>query len=295
MPHLALFFSQLGIGKEEIIEKLFHYYVKLRGWLVKPNDINELFFLINRWNEKRWRRFNKKIFRKSTEFFPIKKWRGKGVARRNQLGSELLAFLDNPEAVFNDKAQVLKAGRSATVIKTVLDKQDVVIKRYNMKSIWHFLRRMFRSTRAEESWHLSHKLNLFDIAAAKPIAYFEKKFLFFSSASYFVSEYIGSENLGDSLTRHANDRETISKLVKRTAELLKNLAKLEITHGDLKVTNILIDSSLRPILIDLDGAKEHFSQASLHRAWRAEIRRFLRNFAEQPEWREMFLRELGEV
>jgi len=292
MRNLALFFSQLGVGKEDAIEKLFYHYVKLRGWLLKPNDVNELFLLINQWNNRRWRRFEKKIFRNSTDFFSIKKWWCQGMTRRNHLRKDLHFFLENPDFFFNDNAIFLKRGRSATVIRVQLDECDVVIKRYNVKSIWHFLRRFFRNTRAKESWHLSNKLNLFDIATAKPIAYLEKRFLFFASTSYFISEYVSNEHLGDYLSHHKNELDEVNQLIKRTSELLKNLAKLEITHGDLKITNILIDAMLRPILIDLDGACEHFSPSSLHRAWYAEINRFLENFQSQPEWREKFGKEL---
>jgi serine/threonine protein kinase len=55
-----------------------------------------------------------------------------------------------------------------------------------------------------------------------------------------------------------------------------------MTHGDLKITNILIDEHEHPVLIDFDGAKEHASKARLKKSWHEEIKRFLANFASNP-------------
>ena len=49
--NLALFLSQLGVGVEECQEKLFRYYAKSRGWMLKSEDINEIYFLIKKWND----------------------------------------------------------------------------------------------------------------------------------------------------------------------------------------------------------------------------------------------------
>ena len=68
--------------------------------------------------------------------------------------------------------------------------------------------------------------------------------------------------------------EKIQNMVKRISLLLKNVAKVEITHGDLKITNILINAAEQPVLIDLDGAAEHGSLSRLRKAWQNELARF---------------------
>ena len=67
---------------------------------------------------------------------------------------------------------------------------------------------------------------------------------------------------------------------------------LKLTHGDLKITNLLLDKHQQPTLIDLDGMKEHHSSKALKRTWHKEVQRFLQNFEEQQKVRGKFEKEL---
>ena len=127
---------------------------------------------------------------------------------------------------------------------------------------------------------------------ARPIAYLNKKWLCFNGKSYFMMEYISGMHAGDFFAQHPQ-HEKNAEIIKRIMNLLSNITKLKITHGDLKITNILIDTKEKPILIDLDGAAEHASSSSLHGAWKREIKRFLKNFKDQPELMEKFRAELN--
>jgi len=293
MENLALFLAQLGAGYEEYQEKLFRHYAKARGWLLKQEDIVELFLLIKKWNSERWQQFEKKIFRNSSHYGCIRDFRTFTMYDRQYAYPDFLHFLHHPETAFHHPtAVVLKSGRSATVIKVKLDHHEFVIKRYNLKNLWHRLRRCLRPTRAWASWRLAQKLELFGIHTAKPAAFIEKRYLGFRSQSYYVTEYVSGERADQYFTAHQHQEETIMTMIKRVTTLLRNLRKVEVTHGDLKITNILIDKDKQPVLIDLDGAMEHASLSSLRAAWRKEIKRFLRNFQHQPVIREKFKAEL---
>ena len=78
----------------------------------------------------------------------------------------------------------------------------------------------------------------------------------------------------------------------RVCGLLRSLLSLRMSHGDLKMTNILLDKHYQPILIDLDGMQEHTHGKTLRKSWRKELHRFLRNFDVGSEIRESFEREL---
>jgi tRNA A-37 threonylcarbamoyl transferase component Bud32 len=177
-------------------------------------------------------------------------------------------------------------------VKITLDGNDYVVKRYNMKNFWHRLRRCLRQTRAASSWRLAQKLSLFDIPTARPVAFIEKRFFCFRTTSYYVTEYVSGEHAGEYFSRHYNQNEKTTNMIKRISMLLKSVAKIEITHGDLKITNILIDSADQPVLIDLDGASEHFSLIGLRKAWQKELERFLFNFNANPMLRKKFESEL---
>jgi len=290
MQNLALFLSQFGAGMEMYQEKLFRFYAKSRGWLLKQEDITDMFFMIKAWNEQRWLRFSKKIFRNSTHFARQRDWQTLGMYNRYYAAPELFEFLQHPDMAFvHESAVSLKAGRSSTVVKVTLDGRDLVVKRYNIKNFTHYLRRCLRPTRAYSSWRLAQKLNLFGIATAKPVAFIEKRFLNLRGTSYYVTEYVPGQHASDYFQAQAVG----TTMIERIVQLLKTLAKVSITHGDLKATNILINTEDKPVLIDLDGAIEHVSLSSLHHAWRKEIKRFLQNFYDQPSLLDQFKTELS--
>lgn len=289
MQNMALFLAQFGVGHEALQTQLYQYYASARGWALKPEDINELQFEIKRINENRWRRYAKKIFRNCTAFKRIKTLSRKGMFDRSYDGAEFQAFLKNPDAVFQHVGvKMLKNGRSSTVIKVPLDGRELVIKRYNLKSIGHRLRRMLRQTRAAKSWRLANKLRLFGIATAKPVAYIENNVLGFRGRSYYVTEYVSGENVVSVIAKNQESEEIVDRVV----DVLKNLVRVDMTHGDLKASNIIIDADHHPVIIDLDGAAEHISLSGLRRAWKKEIGRFLQNFDVMPSVREMFVRKL---
>lgn len=289
MNNLALFLSQLGVGVQAFQEKLFKHYAKARGWLLKPEDIGELFLLIKHWDEVRWQRFEKKIFRECSDFSRINDFSTVGMYDRHYAGPEFMELIKDPELAFSHASlTMLKNGRSTTVVKVTLDNKDYVVKRYNMKNVIHRLRRCLRPTRAMKSWRLAQKLNLFGVRTAKPVAFIEKRFLGLRHKSYYLTEYIEGMHAREFFMREGNNEEKTSGMVKKITELLKGIATLKITHGDLKLTNILINQQFQPVLIDLDGAQEHASFSSLRAGWRKEIKRLLDNFQDQPNISEKF-------
>lgn len=292
LKNIALFTCQLGALTNQQQEKLFLYYGKCRGWVIKQEDIFEFFAAIKKYNLHRWQQYEKKIFRTSTQFVALHEWARLTVADRAYQGPAFNEFLKNPEQIFADEnTHYLKKGRSTTVIKANFDGHDLVIKRYNLKNFMHRLRRCLRRTRAYTCWRYAQKFQLFRVQTAKPVAFIEKRILGFRGISYFVTEYVPGVNAQHFLTK-SDDKEVRAAVIKSIAALLKQVAKLELTHGDLKVTNILINELQIPTLIDLDGAAEHLSLSGLRAMWRKEIKRFLENFKNEPELLTQFEMEL---
>jgi len=288
LDHLGLFFAQLGVGTEQLQQELFQTYVRARGWIVKSVDVRYLQTVIKKWHRRRWQRYVAKLKRSSSAFAKIatpQKWI---MYDRNYDLPEFQQFLANPEAIFNQQpTKILKAGRTSTVAKITLDNKVFVVKRYNVKGVWHWLRRSLRPTRAVASWQLAHLLRLFGIPTAKPVACIEKRFLGLRNKSYFVMEYISGAHLGDYFKHYQKEDTRFVTMAARVMALFNNLAKLRISHGDLKMTNILIENE-RPILIDLDGVTEHRSVKKVQRAYKNEIKRFMQNWEDRPDVKKLF-------
>jgi RIO-like serine/threonine protein kinase len=198
------------------------------------------------------------------------------------------AFLSHPENAFaHTQMEVLKSGRSSTVIKTPIGDDTFAIKRHNIKNTFHWMRRTLRKTRADQSWKLSNTLRLFGIATPKPIAFVEKHFLGLKNKSYFVMEYIKGPNLAEYFANYQPEDAHYEKIAVRVLALLKNISKLKMSHGDLKASNILISND-QPVLLDLDGMKEHKTQRQANQAYKKDIKRFMKNWKNQPLVRALF-------
>jgi tRNA A-37 threonylcarbamoyl transferase component Bud32 len=290
IKHLALFFSQLGVGTEKLQEYLFDVYVKARSWIVRPADRELLQKSLEKYNKSRWIRYLKKIFRNSSSFAKIETTRQSIMYDREYASEEFLNFLKNPDVIFiHPDTRMLKNGRSSTVVKVKIGEKTLVVKRYNMKNLWHWLRRCLRMTRAATSWRLAHRLQLFGVPTAKPVAFIEYQFLGLHGTSYFVMEQIEGENLGDYFANYDESQPKFSEMAEKVMAIINNLAKLYITHGDLKNTNILVHDE-HPMIIDLDGMVEHNSWSSLNRSWEKEIQRFMKNWEHRPAVRALFKR-----
>jgi tRNA A-37 threonylcarbamoyl transferase component Bud32 len=164
-----------------------------------------------------------------------------------------------------------------------------VVKRYNIKNTWHWLRRSLRVTRAAQSWRLSNLLRLFGVPTAKPVAFIEKRVLGLRNKSYFIMEYVNGEHMGEYFAKYKEDDAHFEKIAMRVVTLLNNLTKLRVSHGDLKVTNILIEND-RPVIIDLDGMSEHASQAKASKAFKKDFKRFMKNWDRRPSVKALFER-----
>jgi tRNA A-37 threonylcarbamoyl transferase component Bud32 len=209
---------------------------------------------------------------------------------RDYMSDHFVKLLVNPEIAFADTTlEILKTGGSSTVAKIDIDGRSIVVKRYNIKDIWHWARRTLRSTRAATSWKLANTLRLFGVATPKPIAFIEKRFLGFRSKSYFVMEYIKGPNLFDYFANYQPNDLHLEKVAVKVVTLLKNITKMKMSHGDLKATNILISND-QPILLDLDGMKQYTTLSKANRVYKTEIKRFMKNWDRQPAVKALFER-----
>lgn len=176
---------------------------------------------------------------------------------------------------------LLKNGNTCTVALAKIDSQQVVIKRYNIKNIWHAVGRAFRQSRAAKSWANAHRLIFFGISTAAPIALIEQRnfsFIFggLRGKAYFLSEYIDAPDVTEyfAQTQHKTER---AEVVKNIVTLFYKLYLLQISHGDMKSTNIKIQAS-QPVLIDLDSMRQHDFAALALKAHARDLRRFMRNW-----------------
>jgi len=170
-------------------------------------------------------------------------------------------------------AEIIKNGNTCTVFRV----EDLIIKRYNVKSIWHFIKMQFIKSRGKNSWQISNTFQLHDLPCPKPFFYFEKRFLFFKLTSYFAMERIDGVSIV-SYQESLKNKLQIEKLKKNIFNLFNKLIHYKFIHGDFKETNILVDKKMQLIMIDFDKSFFSMNQSIYNSRLKRQIIRFLSNW-----------------
>ncbi len=190
--------------------------------------------------------------------------------------------------------RLLKADSGSTVGIVNLDNRQLVVKRYNVRGIWHGIRRALRKTRASISWQSAHLLLAHGIATPQPVAVIEYRFGPIRLKSYFISEYLEGELCQHFFASSDVSAASRKKVVGELIHIFHRLAEAGISHGDMKATNIIIHDN-SPILTDLDALRVHRSRWKHRRAFVKDVQRFLRNWEGQPEMMDVFRSELEAI
>ena len=282
LRNLAALLSKSDVLEiERWLSPLLKNYGKARRWTTLPR-LDLLKHLVDVHRHKTARNYaDKKVFRTCTDV--------QVTTDANRYFAVARKYADNPMltniALLDKSLQVpdFKNGNTCTVglLQAGLasnNAQKIVIKRYNVKSWWHGITRSFRKTRAAISWANAHRLKLFGIATIQPVSLLEERFFFgkFSRRSYFLSEFVDAPSVDEYFAKE-RDKAMRAEVVKRIVELFYRLYLLNISHGDMKASNIKIVDD-QPVLLDLDSMRHHrLGLIAKHRHAR-DLRRFMRNW-----------------
>ena len=255
IPQLASLGNCLPTGGTASLAGLCQQYFTARGWSFGKSDeaLLQKQLIIHR--KKMVKKGLKKCLRTTKRYLKIKEDKFSAVFDKSFCqGTEPLDFIEQIDALM-DKGQILKNGNTCYMSRFRWNDKDTVVKRYNHKGLIHSLRHTIKGTRARQGWLHAHRLTMLQIPTPKPLAYIEQWKGLLVWKSYLVTEYVQGQKLYDFL--HDNtitDQQT--KVAEQVRNLLNEMSKYRISHGDLKHSNILITSN-GPVLTDLDAMRVH--------------------------------------
>ncbi|MGZ8257624.1 MAG: lipopolysaccharide kinase InaA family protein [Methylotenera sp.] len=269
---------------ENWLSYLVKTYVEIRAWQATP-DLTTIKNLVNQHRKKVANDYaDKKVFRQCTDV-QIHQHNNYFVAISTQFALKSLPKNSKDCDALIASQQCIKNGNTCTVALAQIDAMGVVIKRYNIKSVWHGVNRSLRQTRAAVSWANAHRLKLLDIATAAPIALIEERRFGSSNfglrgKAYFLSEYINAPDVAEFFAE-TSDKALQMDTVRNIVALFYRLYLLQISHGDMKASNIKIVDK-KPLLIDLDSMQQHQIDWLALRAHVRDLHRFMQNWQEMP-------------
>jgi len=279
--NLGMLLAQRAPVHDGDIAEVWAAYSAARGAYVSNMGSTELLVkLTAQQRNKRVRRYLRKTQRECTQFVRRKSFTHNFLCDR-QHWPRLQRFMVFPEAVVGEGTP-LKLGNSATVVRVTIDDERYIVKRYNIKSFAHRLRRWFKR-RARHAWCNGHLLAFLGIDTAQPVALLERKVGWFTGVCYLVMPDCGERNLGQILS---TDETCFAEVAPATVALLRALQAAKLEHGDLKASNFVMAGE-RLSLIDYDAVRRG--------GYEKDHARFLANWDDQPELKQAWSKMLEEA
>ncbi|MDT8311038.1 MAG: lipopolysaccharide kinase InaA family protein [Methylophaga sp.] len=251
LNNLALLIVQFTDAGQQHLKDKFADYCALRNWPLTEKLSMQLEKAVKKAWRKRQRAYLKKCFRDCTMTAYHHSFRMEYAFRREFLNAVGTDFIDQLDRLIAD-GELLKDGNSATVAKVILDGQMLVIKRYNLKSFWHFLKRCGRPSRAANAWRFGRLLELIGLPTPKVLGFVEKRSGYFRKEAYLITEWSAAEEL----SKRFPDLSPTGDVATQIESIFSLLAKYQLQHGDLKASNLLIDKNDCVQLIDLDAMRQ---------------------------------------
>lgn len=253
LASLALYFTDEQIDS---ISQLLQQYCLQRNWTLNPSQINQFYNNLPAHRQKTIKKGLKKTLRTNKRQLRLKNTGYTAVIDKGFFqDSEPAEFLKQLDILINT-GQILKKGNTCWLVRAKWASKNLVIKRYNHKTLFHSLRHTIKKPRACRVWLHAHRLGMLNIATPKPIAYIEKHKGPIIWESYLVTDYIEAPNLY-SFSRDDNITQQQKKeALTQVKSIIDKLAKYKITHGDMKLSNILLTET-GPVLTDLDSMTIH--------------------------------------
>lgn len=285
LRNLAVLLSKFDVEDDAWLPQLYEDYARCRGWALRTADAAWLRSHTAAHRRRAARSYaDSKVFRNCSDVEVERSFRHfQAIARRHDT-ARLRELLADPEAGFRaPDAHYLKQGNTSTVASMQLGECEVVVKRYNIKSFWHGVSRAWRASRAAASWSNAHRLKMYGIATAEPLALLERRWGWLRRQAYFITAQVDAP---DALQFFADPQITATQkrqAARQMARLLHKLGSLHIVHGDMKATNIKVLPDGRPLLLDLDAMHETRCAWWARRGQVKDVRRLLHNWHEVPQ------------
>ncbi|UCJ17312.1 phosphotransferase [Pseudomonas sp. MM211] len=274
LANLGLFFAQLPGAVDSFVEELLVHYLLVNGEHALP--LEALLKAVTKARATRMQGYMAKIERECTAFRASSSASRLQVVRRED-DALLAPLLADPDAAIA-AGQPLKLGGSSTVARVEQAGRQLVIKRYNIKSFGHWLRRFWRPSRAWHSWCEGNRLDFLGIATPKPLAVLERRTLWLRRQAYLITEHTPGVDIIARFAPYQADELPPEADLQALETLFAALLRERISHGDFKGNNILWQAG-RWALIDLDAMQHHGTASSFKAAYARDRARLLRNWS----------------
>ena len=206
------------------------------------------------------------------------------IAKKPFFNEGLSEVIANPDE-FMLKGEEVKFEAGNHVVGLDLPKHSIFIKKFQVKGLFHYLRKFFSPTRAITAWKAIHWLNAAGIKTINPIGVIETYDSFTTTKSYLITLKQSGERV-DQMKITENLENLISS---KMSAFIKRLTWISFNHGDAKGSNFFLDKNSL-IVSDLDASYKRYFQFTLTNKLAKDKKRILRSFEGYPKVKESLSR-----
>ena len=222
--------------------------------------------------------------RESSDYITGKGEGRRWIAKKQFFNEGLSEVISNPDE-FMSKGEEVKFEAGNHVVGLDLPNHSIFIKKFQIKGVFHYLRKFFSPTRAITAWKATHWLNAAGIKTINALAVIETYDSFTTRESYLITLKQSGERLDQ-----MKITESLEKLIpNKMGALIKRLSWIGFNHGDAKGSNFFFDKNSL-IVSDLDACKRRYFQAILANKLAKDKKRILRSFENYLKVKESLLR-----
>lgn len=184
------------------------------------------------------------------------------------------------------KFVICKDGSRSLVGKYNLsDGTECVLKYYYPKNLVKKINFGLRGSRCMRSWIAARAFELLKIPTAGAMMIHEEK----RAAGIMLKQSFLACQLAPGIPlHHVTDEASLREVAAQLKEAFATMATYRISHGDLKASNIIVDTKHRVRFIDLDGAAILSARKTWNVLWENDRNRFLRNWPENSPAHQLF-------
>ena len=206
------------------------------------------------------------------------------IAKKPFFNEGLSEVIANPDE-FMLKGEEIKFEAGNHVVGLDLPKHSIFIKKFQVKGLFHYLRKFFSPTRAITAWKAIHWLNAAGIKTINPIGVIETYDSFTTTESYLITLKQSGERLDQ-----MKITENLENLIpSKMRAFIKRLTWISFNHGDAKGSNFFLDKNSL-IVSDLDASYKRYFQFTLTNKLAKDKKRILRSFEGYPKVKESLSR-----
>ena len=186
---------------------------------------------------------------------------------------------------YMEKGEIIKDEDGHKIIRLNLNEEIFVIKKYQIKGSWHYLRKLFSQTRALTAWKASHWFNAAGIKTFNIVAVLERYDFLTATESYLISLNLPGERL-DEVDLNKQQEYLIEN---RLSSFFKRLKWIGFNHGDVKSSNFFLFNQ-ELFVFDLDIARKRFLKSRVKNKIIRDQQRILKSFGEHEKTRDALTR-----